>query len=196
VIIYLVRHCRHALLNTVLCGRIDGLALSPEGAEQARRLADQFSGKPIDLVQTSPRQRARETAQPIAAAAGRRLDKADGMDELDAGEWSGRSFERLAADPSWVAWNENRACTRPPGGESMIELQARVVAHLKSVGQTNARSVVVVSHAEPIRAALLHCLDLPVDRFAEIEIEPGSISILRHDGEMLVAEATNLQVLS
>jgi broad specificity phosphatase PhoE len=191
---YLIRHGAHALVNKVLCGRTDGVPLSAEGVEQAHQLAAHFAGKPVDLVQSSPRQRTRQTAAPIAAAVGRPIDPAEGMDELDAGEWTGRSFIDLADDPAWSAWNASRGKARPPGGESMIELQARVLRHLHSLNETDADSVVIVSHAEPIRAALLHCRNTPLDRFAEIDVAPGSISILRSEGGRLTADQINIQV--
>lgn len=195
MIIYLVRHGEHALVKTVLCGRSDGVALSAEGVEQARRLAAQFGRKPIDLVQTSPRQRAWQTAEPIAAAADIELDQAKAMDELDAGEWTGRSFQSLAGNPAWSAWNRRRCTERPPGGESMAELQARVLCHLEALRLAKANSVVIVTHAEPIRAALLHYSDMPLDRFAEVEVAPASISILCSEGVRFRANGINLQVL-
>jgi broad specificity phosphatase PhoE len=194
VIIYLVRHGAHASVDKVLCGRSAGVPLSPEGVTQAHQLAAHFAGSTIDAVQSSPRQRTRETAGPIAAAVGRPIDFAEGIDELDAGEWTGRSFSDLAGDAAWQKWNTNRDQARPPGGESMRELQARVIRHLQSLEDTKIESVVLVSHAEPIRAALLHCLDVPLDRFGEIAVAPGSISIVRSEGGRLTAGDINLQV--
>ncbi len=193
MIVYLVRHGAHALVNKALCGRSDDIALSAEGVEQARRLAAHFAGKSVDAVQSSPRMRAWQTALPIAAAAEIAVDLADGMDELDVSAWTGRSFESLAADPAWNAWNNNRGTARPPGGESMAELQARVLTHLESLKHSNANSIVIVTHAEPIRAALLHCREVALDRFDEIEIAPASISIIRSVGERLHADEINLQ---
>jgi probable phosphoglycerate mutase len=191
---YLVRHGAHALVDKVLCGRSDAAALSPEGVEQAHQLATHFAARAVDAVQSSPRQRTRQTASPIAQAVGRQIDFADDMDELDAGEWTGRSFSDLAGDPAWQAWNARRGQARPPGGESMGELQARVIGHLERLKDSNAQSVVIVSHAEPIRAALLHCRDLPLDRFAEIAVAPGSISILRAERGRITADEINIQV--
>jgi broad specificity phosphatase PhoE len=194
VIFYLVRHGKHALVNKALCGRSDGVPLSAEGVEQAHRLAAYFAEKSIDAVQSSPRQRAWQTALPIATALEKSVEPAEGMDELDASGWTGRSFDSLEADPAWNAWNSNRGAARPPGGESMIELQARVLAHLDLLKNGAANAIVIVSHAEPIRAALLHCLGISLDRFAEIAINPASISIVRSAGERLQVHEINFQV--
>jgi broad specificity phosphatase PhoE len=194
VIVYLVRHGAHAQVNEVLCGRSDRAPLSADGTEQSRRLAAWFADKPIGAVQSSPRQRAWQTALPIAAATDNTIERADGMDELDVSDWTGRSFKSLAADPAWHVWNNNRGTARPPGGENMIELQARVLGHLESLEQDAANAIVIVTHAEPIRAALLHCLGITLDRFAEIDIAPASISIIRAEGERLQADEVNMQV--
>jgi broad specificity phosphatase PhoE len=195
VIVYLVRHGAHARVNEVLCGRSDPGPLSAEGQEQSRRLATWFADKQIGAVQSSPRRRAWQTAVPIAAATENAVERAGGMDELDVSDWTGRSFRSLVTDPAWNAWNSNRGMARPPGGENMAELQARVLRHLNSLKQRAANAIVIVSHAEPIRAVLLHCLDMALDRFAEIEIAPASISVIRAEGERFSADATNLRVL-
>src|SRR3546814_20693526 len=55
---------------------------------------------------------------------------AEALNEIDLGLWSGRNFDALAADKDWALWNTARAHARPPGGEAMIEVQARVAGLL------------------------------------------------------------------
>jgi broad specificity phosphatase PhoE len=76
----------------------------------------------------------------------------------------------------------------------MLELQARVVAHLEALNDTHARSIVVVSHAEPIRAALLHYSRKELDDFLSIEIDPGSVSTLSVDNRGLKITGINQRV--
>jgi probable phosphoglycerate mutase len=189
--IYLVRHGSHWLLDRVLCGRTHDVPLSPQGMRQTHALARQFAGIEIDLVQSSPRQRCRQTAAPIAQAHGLAVECANDMDELDPGDWSGRSFENLACDPAWRRWNACRGSARPPGGESMAALQTRVVAHIERLLSKHAQAV-IVTHAEPIRAALLHYRGMPLDRYQEIDVPPASVSILRASG----AGATRISTVS
>jgi len=131
-------------------------------------------------VQSSPQRRARETAEPIARAFGLPIEIAPKMDELDAGLWSGASFEKLSSNAHWQAWNSKRSSTRPPGGESMHDLQKRVLDHLAALEREHSgEEIVLVSHAEPIRAAVLHYRGLPLDAFAQVSIAPGSVTVLR-----------------
>jgi broad specificity phosphatase PhoE len=176
---FLVRHAAHALVDRVLVGRMAGVVLAEEGRRQARRVADRFCSLDVALVQSSPRERACETAQFIAARTSLDVQITNELDELDAGEWTGLSFDQLRADPRWLRWNAARSAARPPQGESMAELQRRVLDHLRRLRDMWPEGrLVLVTHAEVIRAALLHYLNRPLDAFGSVEIGPASISTL------------------
>jgi len=179
---YLVRHAVHALVDAVLVGRLPGVGLSPLGQDQARKLGQRFANEGITAVQSSPRERARQTAEAIAEAARVPVKIVPHLDEIDAGAWTGRSFEALRSDPSWLTWNSDRDTARPPNGESMYELQQRIVTYLQklSFSRPHARCV-LVTHAEVIRAALLHLLGRPLKSFATLEIAPASVSAVQFD---------------
>lgn len=176
---FLVRHAAHDLLDRVLVGRSAGARLGEKGRFQAERLAERFSRERISSVQASPRERAVETAEPIAARVHVALSVAPAADEIDCGDWTGQPLERLRDDPAWRHWNASRSTARAPGGESMQEAQQRIVDHLQQVcaAQAEAR-VVIVSHADIIRAAILYCLDVSLDLFHRLEVAPASISTM------------------
>ena len=176
---FLIRHASHNLLGRVLVGRGAAVPLGEAGREQARRLAQRFADAPISIVQSSPQRRARETAAPIAQGLNRSVEIADEVDEIDVGEWTGQEFEALNADPRWELWNQARGRARAPGGESMAEVQDRVVGHIDRVRSSNPEGrVLIVSHADVIRAAVLYYLGLSLDAFDRIEISPASVSTL------------------
>jgi len=61
----------------------------------------------------------------------------------------------------------------------MQELQTRVLRHIYQTSSARPDGrIVMVSHAEPIRAAVLHVLKLSLDEFWRIEIAPASVSTL------------------
>ncbi|HEX6956373.1 MAG TPA: histidine phosphatase family protein [Ferrovibrio sp.] len=175
--IYLVRHAAHDLLDHVLTGRMPRVHLGDPGREQARRLALHFRPLEVTAVQSSPRERAVETARPIAEAAGLACQETAALDEIHTGEWTGQSFAVLAADERWQVWNARRSSASAPGGESMAEVQDRVVRHMRMCGvsQPDAR-LVMVSHADVIKAALLYILGASLDAYDRLEIAPASIS--------------------
>jgi broad specificity phosphatase PhoE len=177
--IHLVRHAVHDRLDRVLCGRMQGVALSAQGRAQAAALAARFAKEPITAIYASPIERARETAEPIAERLGCTVQVREAFTEIDLGSWAGRAFDDLRDDPVWERWNTARSVTRPPGGETMLEAQVRIVAGLERLcAEHPAESVVVVSHADMIKAALAYHLGLPLDAILRFEIGPASVSTL------------------
>jgi len=179
----LIRHAAHGDLQRRLVGRMAGIHLDAAGQAQADRLALALAGRGIARLQSSPRERALETAAAIAARTELAIEAVAAADEIDAGNWTGQSFDALANDPAWRRWNSARSHARPPGGESMRELQERVMGHLTTTARERTRgSIAIVTHAEPIRAAVLHCLGKSCDAFAEIDIAPASTTTIAVSG--------------
>ncbi|MCP9626363.1 histidine phosphatase family protein [Rhodopseudomonas palustris] len=175
--IHLVRHGHHALLGKKLCGRMPGVDLDDCGREQMWRCAELMTPPP-DAIQSSPQPRTRQSASLLAAQFDLPIEIVGAADEIDVGSWTGVGFADLARDPRWRTWNEQRGTARPPGGESMGELQRRIVRHIEALRDDPSDTIAIVSHAEPIRAALLYYLNRSLDDFLSVEVEPASISTL------------------
>ncbi|MCA1454194.1 histidine phosphatase family protein [Bradyrhizobium sp. BRP22] len=179
--IHLVRHGHHALLGQVLCGRVAGVQLDDLGCRQMARCAELMRPAP-SAVQASPQPRARQSAAILAWHFRRPVEIVPAVDEIDCGDWTGQPFAALTNDPRWIRWNDKRGASRPPNGECMHALQRRVVEHVEQLGRDRTDgTIVIVSHAEPIRAALLHYAGIPLDNFLSIEVDPASISTLAVD---------------
>ena len=115
-----------------------------------------------------------------------------GLDEIDFGDWSGRSFTDLAADPRWQHWNERRSTAQTPAGDSVSAVQARVMQHLRRLHDASpGRTFVLVTHGEIIRIAVLHCLRAPLDGYARLVIAPASSTTLTLDGAGVRVEGVN-----
>ena len=77
----------------------------------------------------------------------------------------------------------------------MRALQQRIVRHLEQFRRAQADGpIVIVSHAEPIRAALLHYSRTPLDNFLSIEVDPASVSTLAVDRAGIRISRINQQV--
>ena len=183
VTLFLVRHASHGLLGKTLAGRMPGISLSPEGRVEAERLAARLGREAIDQVLTSPLERARETAAPIAARLNCPVVVADEINEIDCGEWTGQSFERLAADPRWRVWNEARAAASAPGGEAMRSVQARAMGLVRRLSAGDG-AVAMVSHSDVIKAIVAAILGLSLDRHDNFSIDPASITTVHMFGEI------------
>src|SRR4051812_14022891 len=179
--IHLVRHGHHAMLGQRLCGRMPGVQLDDLGCRQMSRCAEIIAVKPT-IIQSSPQRRTQQSASILAWHFGLAAEIAPDVDEIDYGERTSRAFADLEKDARWNRWNTRRGSSRPPGGESMRARQQRVVQHLEQLRRVQADgSIVIVSHAEPIRAALLYCSRTWLDNFPSIEVAPASVSALGVD---------------
>lgn len=174
---YLVRHAPHDDIGRRLSGRTPGLSLAEGGAAIAGRLGERLRARGLSSVQASPLDRTMETARALAAPSGLDVEPVEALVEIDFGEWTGASFQTLAADPRWRAWNERRAEGTCPGGEAMVSVQRRVVDHLFATARRLPAAVVaMVTHADVIRAAVAHVLGLTLDHFHRFEVSPASIT--------------------
>ncbi|MCG5052416.1 MAG: histidine phosphatase family protein [Myxococcales bacterium] len=174
----LVRHAEHQADPATLAGR-SLTSLTERGQSQAAALARHLAGAKIQRVLTSPLPRAHETARILASALGAEVEPRPALAEVDFGRWTGRRFTDLADEPNWRRWNTFRSAGQAPGGERMLDVQARVVAELMSVCvQSPGALTLVVSHADVIRAALVHFLGVSLDHLLRLEIAHASLSAL------------------
>lgn len=176
----LVRHAAHDNVGAYLAGRLPNILLGPQGLAQAERLGQRMRRERFSTVVSSPRERTRQTAQAIAAARGGAEVEVDAeLDEIDFGAWSGKTFDELDGDESWREWNSRRATARTPAGETMADVGRRVLACMEGLGRRfPEEAVVLVSHADVIKTAVLAHLGLPLDAGSRIEVSPASITAL------------------
>jgi probable phosphomutase (TIGR03848 family) len=183
--ILFVRHGTTATTGSVLPGRAPGLHLSERGIEQATALGErlkELGRKPIALY-VSPLERARETAAPIAKALRLRPVVDKGLLECDFGLWTGKRLATLAKRPEWRAVQHAPSTFRFPDGESFSEMQLRMwEAVTKIVKRHRNRTVIVVSHADPIKAAVTYAQGVPLDLFQRTVISPCSLSAVAFTG--------------
>jgi probable phosphoglycerate mutase len=177
MLITLVRHGRTvANAGGLLQGRIDN-PLDDVGHRQARAAAAMIG--PVDAVITSPLTRAVETAAAFTSAAVAVTDER--WLELDYGDWDGRPVADVPAD-TWSRWRKDLSF-RPPGGESLDELGARIRTALDDlVAAPPGEHVVVVTHVSPIKAAVAWALGVGDEVGWRTFLDTGSITRLRVDG--------------
>jgi probable phosphomutase (TIGR03848 family) len=183
-VFHLLRHGEHGLLGRVLAGRMPGVGLTERGRAEIAAVAERLAGEPIAALYASPLQRTRESAEIVAERLGLPIQFRDDVIELDFGEWTGATFDSIRADPRWHAWRTQRSLARIPGGESMRQVQRRVVEALMEINERHLHATVaVVSHGDVIRSALLFALGMPLDYYNRIEVGQGSLSTIRIDAD-------------
>jgi probable phosphoglycerate mutase len=192
--ILLVRHGSTATTGTVLPGRAPGLHLSERGIAQAQVVAariGELTKRPV-AIYVSPLERARETAAPIAAALKLRPVIERGLLECDFGSWTGKKLNLLARKAEWKNVQHSPSTFRFPEGESFAEMQQRVWATLERLAAKHrGRCIVVVSHADTIKAAVTYAQGVPLDLFQRTVISTCSVSAIGFTGSGPVVLTVN-----
>ena len=178
--VLLVRHGQTPTTGTTLPGRARGLHLADKGRDQAAMAAERIAKlDKVTAVYASPLERTRETAAPIAKALGLRVVAERGLLECDFGEWTGADLSELRKRPEWKTVQQYPSGFRFPGGESFAEMQVRMTSTLARLAEAHrGETVVAVSHADPIKAALADALGTHLDLFQRIVISPCSVTAI------------------
>ena len=185
---------RHAVVEenarAMLYGVLDVPVCETSMVEQApvyRALANRLP-RPAQWKVT-PLSRTRRTAQAIFAAGYPEAALAEeaGLIEQSLGEWQGLPHAELPAklaEPAHPFW-PLRGNEMPPGGESMVQVIARVGTSLERLAlQHPGGDIVIVSHGGAIRAALAHALQIEPDSALHLSVQNLSLTRLeRHDSD-------------
>jgi broad specificity phosphatase PhoE len=155
----------------------------PAKPPRARR-RNAAGGPSVAAVYASPLDRTRETAAPIAAGLGLDVVIDDGLIELDVGEWTGLELKAASKRKEWATIQRYPSGFTFPGGESFVTMQARIVDALARLRAAHpGETVVAVSHADPIRAAVAHALGTHLDLFQRVVVSPCSITTIAYGSE-------------
>ena len=183
-VVCFVRHGTTATTGKVLPGRARGLHLSDQGRDEASRAGEALAAMSVSAVYASPLERARETASAISRCVGKPVVVERGLIECDFGTWTGEALAQLSKLPEWQTVQRVPSSFRFPGGESFVDLQARLADTVGRLCKAHPGEVVVaVSHADCIKVALASALGVPLDLFQRIAVAPCSISTVVYSSE-------------
>jgi broad specificity phosphatase PhoE len=176
---FLIRHGEHDYRPGALAGRQPGIRLTTAGRAQADRLAATLADQGINCIFSSPMERCQQTAEPLARVLGANVESENALSELDFGEWTGQTWKALEYSSLFERYNRFRSGTRIPGGELMLETQARAVCCLHDLATRFPEGTLAIfTHGDVIRSLLLFFLGMPIDFVHRLTIDLASISIL------------------
>ena len=159
---------------------VQDIPLSELGERQAEALGAALARRRIAAIYASPLQRARRTAEIVAAAIGAPLAPVEDLRELSLGEWEGCTVEEVRARPGdpYTCWVRDPVRAMPPGGEPLVEVQTRVLGAIAAIERAhpNGDDVLVVCHGGVISAYLAHYLALPLSSIWRLTLSNCSIS--------------------
>ena len=156
-VVHLLRHGEVHNPAKVLYGRLPGFRLSEAGIGMAGKAAAWFAGRDVVQLLSSPLERARQTAQPLAETLGLPVSIDDRLIE------AGNAFEGLrvgVGDGVLRAprhWWKLRNPLQPSWGEPYVEIAARMLAAVEAARDAaRGHETVLVSHQLPIWTLRLH----------------------------------------
>ncbi|HZC42206.1 MAG TPA: bifunctional RNase H/acid phosphatase [Streptosporangiaceae bacterium] len=174
-------------------GRTD-VALTETGLRQAKAAGQRLAARGgIDLIVASPRQRARVTAEVVAAATGAPMQVEDAWQETDFGDWEGLTYDevRQGWPEELAAWLGDTG-TAPPGGESFAATTRRVLAALdRLLAAHPLATVLVVSHVTPMKVLLRHALLAPPPALRRMHLDVSALCEVSWYGEAGVVHSLN-----
>jgi len=184
--IYLVRH-GETLWNHAM--RYQGHAdipLNERGYAQARAVARRLASERIDAVYSSDLQRARVTAEIIAAEHGLPVNTERSLREINFGAWEGLTREQISRRFPELSreWWSNPVGTRLPGGETLAEVAERAVKCLLDVARRHTGgTVVVASHGGTIRAAIGSLIRMDLNEYWRLRQDNAALNLLEIQDE-------------
>lgn len=183
----LIRHGQStANIRSVFAGSLD-MPLTELGLTQAKLTAAYVAAHySVEAVYASDLSRAFDTGKALADLMNISIIPEKDLREIHAGAWEGHSFEDLKQNfpDSYGIWLSHIGSCVCPEGESVAQLQQRVLATLRRICEENpGRTVAVATHATPIRTLQCHCSGLGLGHMKDIPwVSNASITVAQYDG--------------
>jgi probable phosphomutase (TIGR03848 family) len=170
--------------DVVMSGWIPDVHLDSVGREESEAAAIRLAEVRYSTLLTSPIEACRATAEIISRRRRRDLPTHTelGIAECRFGDWTGRPMEVLRKEPLWEVLRHHPSAMQFPGGESLVQMQARA---LQSVRDWNrklgaGKTYVMVTHPNVIQSLLADALGMHLDLFHRIEVDPSSVSVIKY----------------
>jgi len=204
---YTIRVVKPVRLFTVRHGETDSarerrftggrdVPLSSHGRRQVEAVARALDGVFVGAVYASPLERARASAEAIAAPHKVPVRVAPPFREMSFGEWEGLRWADVTVrfPGAYETWRATPHLIVPPGGEALDAVAARVTSALATLLEEHeGQTVVLVSHAVVIRLLVLSALGLGPDRLWSVDASPGGITEIEYqDGWVTVHRMNTL----
>ena len=183
----IIRHGQSkANLDGIFVGHINS-PLSDLGMQQAELTADYVvSNYKVDAVYASDLDRAFYTGKRVADKLDLPITADAQLREIFAGDWENVKFDDLSehyGEP-YQLWLRDIGKAQCPNGESVAQLQSRFVDALRRIAEANdGKTVVIASHATPIRTFMTHCAGCDIGQMQRIPwVSNASVTIAEYDG--------------
>jgi probable phosphomutase (TIGR03848 family) len=193
-----LRHA-HSVANKagVLAGRLPNIELSAKGLRQAKKLVNVLDGIQIDRVFVSPISRCKDSIEPWLKKHRRRIQVDQAFQEMDYGDWSGLKLSELSKMNEWQLIQKSPEDFKFPGGESFKAAAKRVKLGMNQIANTYPdKTILVVSHGDIIKLAIAQTLDMKLNHFQRIVVDPASFTVIQWGAKQKTLMAANSRTLA
>lgn len=183
----------------LLTGQLPGVGLSHHGKAQAEGLVNRIGPGRVDFLHLSPIERCQFTIDPWLRSKNssslKSLQVLDGVSEIDFGRWSGRKLSSLRREPLWKSVQTQPSTVTFPDGESFRKAQKRAVKAIEEIRSIRGKDKVhlIVSHSDTIKLIAAHYLNMKLDAFQKLQIDPASFTVFIESGKQLSLKTINSQ---
>ena len=169
-------------------GRAD-VPLNKNGLRQAQLLGDYLSGEKINVVYSSPLQRAVKTAEAIAAPQKLDINIIDNLNDIDCGEWQGLTLREVKDRYGniYQDWLDTPEQVKIPGGESLEDVRNRALPFVQdAVMRCGEGKIALVSHRAVNKVLICALLRLDNSSFWSFKMDTGATTRFNFDGNRVV----------
>ncbi|EIM78746.1 phosphoglycerate mutase [Nitritalea halalkaliphila LW7] len=168
--LYILRHPRVAIDKGICYGQLD-VPLGAKWIEEAASFAARLPEKGFDRVYSSPSSRCRQLADYLHPG---QVQVDARLQEVNFGHWEGRKWEEIPSE-ELDPWMQHFVQERPPGGESLADLYARVQRFMGELRQAADARTLLVGHAGVIRCIWAYLLEIPLQHVFKLPAEHDTI---------------------
>lgn len=183
-------------VNRILVGRHIESHLTEYGKHQVLDTAKYLGEISIDKVLVSPVVRTIETAEIVCEYLGLDYQIDERLYEIELGRLVGMNYEEIISKYGNLFlefYTENEAALTPYGVESFASIKQRIKNILDEMAETYSdRNVLMISHLDPIKAAIAIILDLKPESLYKWQIRNASLTILKHDKKAYTLTGVNV----
>ncbi len=172
--LFLVRHGETEWSRDGRHTSVTDLPLTEHGREQALGLFGHLDPADFGLVLSSPRHRARITAELAGFVGPHAPEIDDDLVEWSYGDYEGRTSAEIHADaPGWTIFTAT-----PRGGETADEVRTRLARVIERVRASGVEQAVVFGHGHALRALALCWLELDLTLGDRFPLDTSTVSVL------------------
>lgn len=179
--VWLVRHGATEWSRSGQHTSTTDLPLLPDGEQDAQRVAGRLAAEHFDLVLTSPRLRARQTAE-LAGFPDAMIE--DALVEWDYGPGEGLTSVQIREQiPDWRVWTHGAPALPGTPGETPAQVAERLGSVVRRLKETGPHRTLLFGHGHALRAFAALWIDQPLTLAASLPLETGSVSVLGWEKE-------------